>query len=442
MGEPAENLEHADAGFRRVLKNIGWLLGGKGFGAVCSLVYLAIQARSLGIKDFGHFSLIFGTAQAFVAIAGFQTWQTIVRFGAPLTVSGAWDRFGRLAVLGALIDFSGAIGGCLLAAIVFYVFGAALDLNPAYIDPAFLFVCALIWARGSAAVGILRVLDRYDLAVWVGAVTPAARLGAAVAIWLSGASVERFLLAWAVIEIATALLLWLVAWRAGGTALRLSHAMDWRTTLAEHPGIVRFLGINSLSTSVVAVLQQGPLLAVGYFLGTSAAGVYRIADQLAKGLSKLTTLIAQSLYPEVNRQRHSASGEAFRKLIRQINVMVLVAGVSVVALSTLLGPQLLGLIGGGAFARGGAILIPLSLGAAFELASVTYEPVLHASGHTIYPLYGRLLAVGAIALGIVLFVDHGPVAVGWVVAGGMAASYAALSAMCYFVLREMAAGEE
>jgi O-antigen/teichoic acid export membrane protein len=69
-------------GLLNIVRNLAWILGGKTFGAICSLVYLAVLARSLGLRDFGHFSLLFGTAQALVAIAGFQTWQTLVRFGA------------------------------------------------------------------------------------------------------------------------------------------------------------------------------------------------------------------------------------------------------------------------------------------------------------------------------------------------------------------------
>ena len=34
----------------RMLANLGWLIGGKGFGAICSLVYLAILTRTLGLK--------------------------------------------------------------------------------------------------------------------------------------------------------------------------------------------------------------------------------------------------------------------------------------------------------------------------------------------------------------------------------------------------------
>lgn len=439
MVQSLDSGNQAGEGFRRVLKNIGWLLGGKGFGAVCSLFYLAILSRSLGVKDFGHFSLIFGTAQALVALAGFQTWQTIVRFGAPDVLKGQWDRLGRLAVLGAMVDGVGAILGCAIAAVMIYGFGAALELNPNYMDSAFVFICVLVWARATAPLGVLRVLDRYDLAVAAGAITPAARLIAAVVIWVTNPTVERFLFAWAAIELFTAVLHWAIAWRLKPDALRFSRVKEWRRALDEHPGILNFLGVTYLNSSVVAVLEQGPLLAVGYFLGTSAAGVYRLADQLAKGLSKLATVVAQALYPEVNRQRHGSPVDQFRKLVRRINLVVIATGLVVVGLTATLGESLLVLIGGGDVARGGVVLVPLAIGAAFELASVSYEPVLHSTGHAAYPLYARLLAVAAMGLGIALLVGQGAAGVGWAVALGMAVGYMAMSIAVLLVLRRESA---
>jgi O-antigen/teichoic acid export membrane protein len=434
MAELLDRGNQAGEGFRRVLKNIGWLLGGKGFGAVCSLVYLAILSRSLGVKDFGHFSLIFGTAQALTGLAGFQTWQTVVRFGAPDVLKGEWDRFGRLAVLGAVFDGAGAIFGCAISAVMLYGFGAALDLNQNYVDSAFIFICVLVWARGTAALGVLRVLDRYDLAVAAGAITPAARLVAAVAIWLTDPTVERFLFAWGAIELFSALLYWTIAWRLKPEVLRISQVRDWRRTMNEHPGILRFLGLTYLNSSVISVLEQGPLMAVGYFLGTSAAGVYRLADQLAKGLSKLATLATQALYPEVNRQRHSSPVDQFRKLVRRINLVVIATGVVVVGLTITMGETLLVLIGGSDVARGGAILLPLAVGAAFELASVSYEPVLHATGHPSYPPITRMLGAIALIGAIFAFVGFGPVGIGWAVALGMAVTYLAMSVAVLMVL--------
>lgn len=422
-------------GGRRILKNVGWLLGGKGFGAVCSLIYLAILARSLGVKDFGHFSLIFGTGLAVVELASFQTWQMVVRYGTQHVAKKDWDAFGRLAMGGGLIDLTGALLGCLVAWIAIIYFGSSLTLNPAYTDMAFGFVCALVLARVSAPQGVMRTLDRYDMAVTAGAITPIARLLAAVYIWWSGATVAKFLFAWASIELFSAFLYWILARRLAPQSIRLSNLFHLGRMWNENPGVLKFLGITYGSTSLWGAVQQGPLLAVGYFLGTSAAGVYRIADQLAKGLGKLATLSAQALYPEVNRQRHSSPHDQFRKLVKRINIIVLIAGTLLVAVTIAIGGHILELIGGADFARGGPVLIPLVLAASLELASVSYEPVLHAHGKAHYQLFARLFTLATMALLILWLVGGGPVWAGWAVALAVIAGYLFSSFLVWRVIR-------
>ena len=422
---------------RRIFGNLAWLVGGKGFGAVCSLVYLAILSRSLGLRDFGHFSLIFGTAQAIVALAGFQTWQAVVRFGTPHLAAERWGAVSRIALLAGLIDAAGALLGSLIAFVCLFVFAGQLSLNPDFTTMAFIFICVFVCARGSAPLGILRLFDRYDLAVKAGAFAPAARLLAATLIWLTGPSVGRFLFAWASIEIVTFGLYWTLALRRRPGALSLPRPGHWRGALAENPGILRFMGITYCASSAQAVLQQGPLLAVGYLLGTSAAGAYRLADQLARGLSKLSGLMAQALYPEVNRQHHAATAAQFRKLVVRLSLMVLAVGPVVVAIAYFLGDDLLALIGGSEFARAGAVLVPLAVAASIDLAGVSYESVLHSTGRTAWPLYARLLAIVALGVGITLFAGIGSVGVGWAVALATAAGYLVTSGMVAFALRRM-----
>ena len=434
--------ETARDGGRRILKNVGWLLGGKGFGAVCSLIYLAILARSLGVRDFGHFSLIFGTGLIVVELASFQTWQMIVRYGTPYVTRGDWNAFGRLAMGGGLIDLTGALLGCGAAWVAIIYFGSSLELNPAYTGMAFAFVCALVLARVSAPQGVMRTLDRYDIAVTAGAITPVARLAAAVYIWWSGATVGKFLFAWAAIELFSAVLYWVLARRLAPQSVKLSNLFHLGRMREENPGVFKFLGVTYASTSLWGAMQQGPLLAVGYFLGTSAAGVYRIADQLAKGLGKLATLSAQALYPEVNRQRHSSPHHQFRRLVTRINITVLIAGTILVGVTVAIGGDILELIGGEDFARGGPVLIPLVLAASLELASVSYEPVLHAHGKAHYQLFARLFTLAAMALLILWLVSGGPVWVGWAVALGMVAGYIVNSLMVWWVIRNETAQDQ
>lgn len=421
---------------RRMLGNFGWLLGGKGFGAVASLIYLAILSRSLGVKDFGHFALIFGLSQAFVLLAGFQTWQAIVKLGTPHLMRGDNAAFARLSLLGGAVDLAASLAGCVLVTSIMLLFGEALELNPAYDKMALAFICAMLLTRVSAPYGIIRALDRFELSVWVGAITPTGRLLAAIAIWLTGASVGRFLFAWAAVELVTACAMWFTAWRLSKGTFRFGHLRDVRQTIAENDGIRGFLWVTYWNTALQAVVQQGPLLAVGYLFGTSAAGIYRIADQLAKGLSKFAMLISDAVYPEVNRQRHMSAAEDFRMIVRRITLAVIPMSAALTILTMLFGSDLLTLISGPRFEAGGPILVPLVIAASLEIASVVYEPVLHSVSKAHYLLMTRLVSISLLIVAI-MSTAQSPLNVGWLVAGVQMVEYLALSWMVFRVLRDL-----
>ncbi|MHA6317741.1 lipopolysaccharide biosynthesis protein [Altererythrobacter sp. CAU 1778] len=424
----------------RMFSNLAWLAGGKGFGAVCSLVYLAILTRSLGLKEFGHFSLIFGTSQALIALTGFDTWRTVVKYGAEHVHKQNWGALGRLGTLAGLLDAIGAMIGCVIAYVAIYQFGDVLDLNPQLVDTAFWFNVAALWALVSAPTGIVRALDRFDMAIYVEAIVPIGRLAAAAAIWLTGPSLGKFLIAWAVIDLLEAAIYWAMAKYLCPDAVRLSYLRDVRTTLQENEGVVRFFGITYASATLNAAFKHGPLLAVGYFVGTKAAGLYRLAQQLAQGLGKLSTLLTRAVYTEIARARVSSDVHEFRKLAIQTTRIAGAAGAVVVAAVVAGGGYLMELLGGEDFRGGYIILIPLTLAASFELASVAFEPVLHATGRARYSLLARLVAVVALFAMLLLTTGGGVSAAAWSVSFGAAVGYLALGTLAWWTLRQMEAG--
>ena len=419
---------------RNMLANMGWLAGGKGFGAVCSLVYLAILARSLGLRDFGHFSLIFSTGQALVALAGFQTWQTVVRFGAAPLHAGDHRAFGRLAILCGVIDAAGALSGCLIAGLIYYGLADRLGLNPVFVHMAFAFNCALLWARTTAANGVVRVLDRFDVAVYVEAVVPIGRLCAALAIWAIGPSVGAFLAAWALIDLAAGAAYWVAARRLAPAALRLENFGDFSATLRAYPGMIRFLGITYCASALDAVLKQGPLLAVGYFLSTSAAGLYRLADQLAQGLGKLAALLARAIYAEIARAHVAISAQHFRKLVARLSAIAALCGTIISLVAAIAGQQLLHAIGGEAFAAGHAILLPLAIGASLELAAIAYEPVLHSVGRAGWSLLSKAGAILAVLGAGAALIGYGSIGIAWSVALGSLTSFLLMTSITWWIL--------
>ena len=424
---------HADtrSPLRRIAANTAWLLGGKGFGAVCGIIYLAILTRSLGVKDFGHFALIFGTAQALIALAGFETWRVIIRFGADYVHRQEWDRFGRLAMLCGLLDAAGAIAGSVIAFIVIYGFADRLDLNPAYVDPAFLFSCAMLWALVSAPTGVVRALHRFDRAVYVEAIVPLGRLAAAVTIWWTQPSVIHFLIAWAAIDLIEAALYWAMARHLCPRAIKLRYLSQWRLALVENPGLIRFSLMTHAGGTLDAVMRHGPLLAVGGLVGTKAAGLYRLASQLAQAMGKLSALLTRSVYTEVAHVKASAGTAELRQLAIRASVIAGSAGLATTVLVWLLGAGLLGLIGGPAYQQGVGILIPLAVAGSFELASVVFEPVLHSTDAAGRALVARIGGVCVMLAGIACFSAFGAEGIAWAVASGSFATYLGLAFLAF-----------
>lgn len=421
----------------RIFRNTVWLMSGRGFGAICSLVYLAILTRTLGVKGFGHFSLIFGTAQALVAIAGFQTWRVVVRYGAQHILDRDWDKFGRLSMLCGVADAVGAVLGCGIAAIAIYGFAHKLELNPAYIDVAFWFCCAQLWALVSAPTGIMRALDRFDVSVYVEAIVPLGRLLAALAIWAIHPTVGNFLAAWAIIDLIEAALYWIVARRYCPQSIRLSHLGQWRQAIRENDSIRYFFWVTYASSTIEALTRNGPLLVVGAFISTKAAGLYRLASQISQALSKLSSMLTRSVYAEVSRARVASDAAEFRRLVSQTSRIAGLAGVVVLTLAVIAGEHILVLIGGDAFEGGAAILVPLTLASCFDLASVAFEPVLHSTGRARHALFARGIALVGLGIALVILVPMGTSGAAWAVTIGGAISYVAMGVLAWFALRGM-----
>src|SRR3546814_14125353 len=70
-----------NSSLRSILQNTGWLLTGKGVGAVLSLFYLAIVTRTLGPAGVGLFSLILSADQNIGIIIRLETRPHNVRCG-------------------------------------------------------------------------------------------------------------------------------------------------------------------------------------------------------------------------------------------------------------------------------------------------------------------------------------------------------------------------
>lgn len=358
---------------KRVFANMGWLLGGRGFNAVLSLVYLAIAARTLGTEGFGHFALIIALGQAVTGLASFQTWQFIVRWGADPDKPGVDIARAREATgFAVALDGVSMVAGTLASAVLVLTAPLWLDVPPELMWLTFGYCVISLLAIRTTPTGMLRLHSEYGKATWAEAVQPVIRAGGAVlALWLMP-NVTGFIIAFAASEIATAIALWVVAVKVQPVSLA---SVSLRAIPARHKDAWKFVLSTNMSGSLAVAGKQVMILLVGTFGGAYLAGGFRIANQLGQALIALAQTISKAILPELVQSRDGAV-----EIARRMANIAALAGVTAVVTAILFGRPGLALIAGDEFTGFYWAMIILSIAGAVELVGASLESLLVSAG--------------------------------------------------------------
>lgn len=358
---------------KQVFANMGWLLGGRGFNAVLSLLYLAIAARTLGTDGFGHFALIIALGQAVTGFSSFQTWQFIVRWGADPENPGVDIARAREATgFAVALDLLSFAGGTIAAAVLVLTAPLWLDVPTQLLWLTFWYCVISVATIRTTPTGMLRLHNEYGRATWAEAVQPVIRaVGAGLAWWLMP-DVTGFILAFAASEIGTALALWAVAVRVQPLSLA---SVSLKAIPARHKGVWRFVVSTNLSSSLAVAGKQVMILLVGTFGGAYLAGGFRIANQLGVALIALAQTISKAILPELVQSKSGAV-----EIARRMANIAAIAGVTAVVTAILFGRPGLALIAGEQFTGFYWAMIILSIAGAVELVGASLESLLISAG--------------------------------------------------------------
>lgn len=397
--------------FGRALRNVGWLLTGKGVGAVLSLFYLALATRSLGVERFGQFTLVLSTGQAIAAFVAFQTWQIMISYGMQPLRDGNRAALGRLVRICLALDLGGAIVGCGLAAIAILVMTQHFGWSPHRTENAMTFCFVLILTFRSTPVGILRLHDKYRLGALADSVTPIARFIGATAAVAINPTTKGFLIVWGAAEILTAIAYWFAAWWAAPGLLRAG--LGSRAEPGEHPGLARFAISTNLNSTLNALSKQFIVVLVGFVTGPIAAGNYRLAYQLSQSLTRVSEMFSRGVFPEFTRANTADTRDDLRRLFRQSTRLSLIAGGTICVVAPLLGGPAVKLIAGHNYDSAYPILTLLAIAAGLEVMGTGFEPVLIGTGRAGAALRIRLASVAALFVGaVVLMPRYGEIGAG------------------------------
>jgi O-antigen/teichoic acid export membrane protein len=365
--------------FARMGRNLAWLLGGRGFQAVASLVYLGVAARALGPGGFGDFALILAYGQAIANVAQIQSWQTVICYGMIHLTRRAPARLARLLGFTTLLDVAGAGLGAVVALLGVPLVAGWLHWDSVEQGRAAWFGVALLLSIGATPTGMLRLVDRFELIAYAQAVGPAVRLAGSLLAWGTGGGLGMFLAAWAAAALAQHGATWAAALAFSGLPIRIGRGAltDARR---ENAGIWRFMLTTNAAGTLGLLTEQLATLAVGAGAGAAAAGGYRIATKIARALARPIQIAARIVYPEMARLHASADLATLDQVGARIGRLGLALALAVVLVGVGGGPWLIEWLAGRDYGFADGLLAILAVGVAIDLSGFALEPQLVAHG--------------------------------------------------------------
>ncbi len=356
----------------RLFKNIGWLLGGRGFNAAMSLLYLYLATHTLGIESFGHFAIIVALGQTVTGLANFQTWQFIIRWGA----NG--DGPGEATGFAIALDLLSVVMGAVIAAFVVWTAQMWLPLPSELLWLTFGYCIVSLLSIRTTPTGLLRLRFKFATATGAEAVQPAIRAAGAILAWMFMPNVAGFIMAWAAAEVAVAVTLWIVATRK--EPIDLSQ-VSLTNIPNKHRDAWRFVWSTNMSGSLTIAGKQVIILLVGTFGGAALAGGFRVAAQLGQALVTLAQTISKAILPELVHDKENAV-----EIARRMANIAVVAGGLAVGMALLFGRWGLATIAEDDFSGFYWAMVILSIAGAVELVGASLESLLVSAGkaHTAF----------------------------------------------------------
>jgi O-antigen/teichoic acid export membrane protein len=350
---------------------------------------------------------VFGLSQ----LIRFQTWQPVIRYGAEALGNNDASRLQRLIKFTTLLDMTAAVIGLGLVMVMIEPAGHLFEVSPDLHDEIRLYgfsIIAMIMA--STPLGVLRLLDRFDLIAMQTTIAPAIRLAGTIFLFFTGGELIDFLAVWFIAAIVSRVLLLCMAWgqlRKRGLLRNLWQRHE--NQLMPEEGIWRFILGHNLSRGLFLSQAQIGLLMAGGLLGPGAGGIFRIAQQFSDILIKPSTkLLVPAIYPELAKLQATKDHGLRRSMILRTSLIAGGIAITVLVILAAFGKFMIASLVGIDYAGAYVPMLWLAVSGLITVFAFPLEPLLSSTGRIKQLVFSQLLATSTyIALVLVLVRSHG-----------------------------------
>lgn len=344
--------------------------------------------------------LIFSFAQTIAGFTSFQTWQILIRYGTTLVHDKSHTKLAELTWFCLILDLVGAVIALLVAAIGAWALASNQGWDDSEAIAVIAFTALLVLSARSTPTGLLRISDRFGDAAIPDMLVPIIRLVGTGLLILTQPTVWGFLAVWLISEMVPTICVWVNVLRKLPLPLRLKTLPTRHGFQQSFPGIGKFALWSNVGSSFKLTSQQMVAVVVGFYVGATAAGFFRLGYQLGQVFARVGDAISMAIFTEYARVAHTGNPKDARNLLNRMIKVSGVAAVLVLAIVGLAGKPVIIWIFGAEFVAAYPLVMILGAATAVQFATLGLEPALLTAGKA-----GRVMLcsfAGAIIVALLL----------------------------------------
>ena len=368
---------------RQFIKNVSWLVVAKSVPSAANVIEMIVLARVLGVELFGLLTIVIAYVKIVSSLVDFRVWESVVKYVGEFLEKKESEHALSMIKFSYMVDAAAgllAFGVCLLLA------GVANDVfikSQDGFDLVLIFSLTLIVASvNTTSEALFRVFDRFKTIVFVQSTKAVFKLGSVLAALYLGYGIRGVLIAYVAVSFFEFVLTQIVVNRV----LRDKGLHTWFSSkvglISGRMREISWFLLNTSFNATLTIVNEGKVavLILGYFFGSGAAGLYKIARAVIKVVNRITDPLYEAIFPKLVSFSTSKLYDRFAEILKFSARTLLKLIIPVLIVVLLLAEQLIGLIFGDQYVAASNTMRVLAVAVLFAGGTFWLTPLLLSIG--------------------------------------------------------------
>ena len=368
---------------KEFVRNVSWLVIAKSVPSAANVVEMIILARVLGLELFGLLTLVIAYVKIVSSLVDFRVWESVVKYVGEFLEKKELDHALSMIKFSYIVDVATgllAFGVCLLLA------GVANDIfikSPDGFDLVLIFSFTLIVASvNTTSEALFRVFDKFKTIVFVQSAKSVFKLGSVLAALYLGYGIKGVLIAYVAVSFFEFALTQVVV----NGVLRDRGLDSWLSSkvglLSGRMKEITWFLLNTSFNATLTIASEGKIavLILGYFFGSGAAGLYKIARGVIKVINRITDPVHEVIFPKLVSFSTANLYDRFAEILKFSVRSLLKLIIPVLIIVLLFTEQIIGLIFGAQYVPASNTMRVLAVAVLFTGSTFWLTPLLLAIG--------------------------------------------------------------